>query len=154
MFGPLKFGCVSDWMRIGWPTGRGVRRERAGGNEPLLAGVHYRVEAFERSRSQETQVSWFGKNDLIHGLELAARDDGNAHVPCGRLAVGHDERLVLLENLDTCRVQLRFRQPRDFRAAIHEDLLELNPFRPPGRFAEAGIHREDTHSAQLLPITL
>ena len=58
-------------------SGRG---HRAGRDQPALSGVDDRVEALERSRAEQRQVTCLAENDLVDGLELAALDQGGADV--------------------------------------------------------------------------
>jgi len=57
------------------------------------------VEPFQGSGSQQGEIAGLGEDDLVHGLELAALDDGHPHVSGHVLAVGHHEELVSLEGL-------------------------------------------------------
>ena len=69
-------------------------RDGAGGDQSLLPGVDPGVEPFECPGSQQGEVAGLGEDDLVHGLELAALDDGDADVSSDVRAIGHHEELI------------------------------------------------------------
>ena len=106
---------------------------RGSHDQPLLPGIDVGVEPFDGPGSQQGEIAGLGEDDLIHGLELAALDDGHPHVSSDVLAVGHHEELVALERLDTEGVQVGFGEPGHLGAGVDEDPTESLPAGPSAR---------------------
>src|SRR5207249_8094390 len=118
-----------------------------GRHEPPSSRIHRRVETLQRAGTEECQVPRPRDDDLVDGLEFAAADHGNPNVPHDLLAVGHDKRLVFLEDRDADRTEDRFRKPRYLRSRIHQNLADGPPPRSPSRTTDLDVDAERSHGA-------
>src|SRR5579883_2452618 len=101
---------------------RGRYKQRAGGDEPFPLWIHREAQSLQGSRTQQREVSWFGKYHFVNREVLVQPNNGKPDVTGNRLAVRHYERDVFLLALNTDFFEQSCGNPGVITAGIDQQL--------------------------------